>query len=144
MTLFQGSRGVTVLLGSFEYFDHADHDSDPRSIQANSALRQVITIPAIPAVKELALEKFPNIPLYQPDKASTPAFQEELRLFGADLFVVFAVESGDLKARHIRQFIGCLNECLDRSGVRFRTVAANQRVSAHDVVEIAIASDAVQ
>ncbi|MCB1116668.1 MAG: methionyl-tRNA formyltransferase, partial [Chlamydiia bacterium] len=31
--------------------------------------------PAFSAVKELATTTYPDIPLYQPDKASTPAFE---------------------------------------------------------------------
>lgn len=46
--------------------------------------------PAFSAVKELATTTYPDIPLYQPDKASTPAFEEEMRKYGADLFVVVA------------------------------------------------------
>jgi len=65
--------------------------------------------PVFSAVKELALEKFPNIPLYQPDKASTAAFEEELRLFGADLFVVFAY--GEIIKQNILDLprYGCIN-----------------------------------
>lgn len=65
--------------------------------------------PAFSAVKELGLEKFPNIPLYQPDKASTPAFEEELRRFGADLFVVFAY--GEIIKQNILDLprYGCIN-----------------------------------
>lgn len=65
--------------------------------------------PVFSAVKELAIEKFPNIPLYQPDKASTPAFEEELRLFGADLFVVFAY--GEIIKQNILDLprYGCIN-----------------------------------
>ncbi len=46
--------------------------------------------PAFSAVKEFATKNCPDIPLYQPDKASTLAFEEELRRYGADLFVVVA------------------------------------------------------
>ena len=65
--------------------------------------------PVFSAVKELAIEKFPNIPLYQPDKASTAAFEEELRLFGADLFVVFAY--GEIIKQNILDLprYGCIN-----------------------------------
>ncbi|MCB1084697.1 MAG: methionyl-tRNA formyltransferase [Chlamydiia bacterium] len=41
-------------------------------------------------VKEFALKFLPNIPLYQPEKASTPTFEGEMKKYGADLFVVFA------------------------------------------------------
>ncbi|MBF5058886.1 methionyl-tRNA formyltransferase [Candidatus Neptunochlamydia vexilliferae] len=46
--------------------------------------------PAFSAVKQLATEKYPTIPLYQPDKASTTSFEEEIARYGADLFVVVA------------------------------------------------------
>lgn len=46
--------------------------------------------PAFSAVKELATTIYSDIPLYQPDKASTPAFEEEMSKYGADLFVVVA------------------------------------------------------
>ncbi len=41
-------------------------------------------------VKQKALAICPNIPLLQPEKASTDAFCEELRSFSADLFLVVA------------------------------------------------------
>ncbi|WP_316359150.1 methionyl-tRNA formyltransferase [Candidatus Neptunichlamydia sp. REUL1] len=65
--------------------------------------------PVFSAVKEFALEKFPNIPLYQPDKASTPAFEEKLSLFGADLFVVFAY--GEIIKQNLLDLprYGCIN-----------------------------------
>ncbi len=46
--------------------------------------------PLFSAVKQLATEKHPTIPLYQPDKASNPSFEEEMARYGADLFVVVA------------------------------------------------------
>lgn len=55
--------------------------------------------PAFSAVKELAATLYPEIPLYQPDKASTPAFEEELRRYGADLFVVVAY--GEIMKQHL-------------------------------------------
>jgi methionyl-tRNA formyltransferase len=41
-------------------------------------------------VKQRALINYPNIPLLQPEKASTDAFCEELKVFSADLFFVVA------------------------------------------------------
>ncbi len=55
--------------------------------------------PAFSAVKEFATKNFPAIPLYQPDKASTPAFEEELRRYGADLFIVVAY--GEIMKQHL-------------------------------------------
>lgn len=46
--------------------------------------------PAFSAVKELATTEYPDIPLYQPDVASTLAFEKQLQRYGADLFVVVA------------------------------------------------------
>lgn len=42
------------------------------------------------AVKEAALTLLPNCPTYQPARASTPEFADELKKLGADLFVVVA------------------------------------------------------
>ena len=41
-----------------------------------------------PPVKKFLLEHYPNIPLFQPEKASTPEFASILRSFTPDLFVV--------------------------------------------------------
>lgn len=41
-------------------------------------------------VKQRALANYPNIPILQPEKASTDAFCEELKAFQADLFFVVA------------------------------------------------------
>ncbi len=41
-------------------------------------------------VKQRALESFPEVPLLQPEKASTDAFSETLKAFQADLFLVVA------------------------------------------------------
>ncbi len=41
-------------------------------------------------VKQAAISTYPNIPLYQPEKASTDEFCEELRTLHADLFFVVA------------------------------------------------------
>ncbi|CCB90015.1 methionyl-tRNA formyltransferase [Simkania negevensis] len=46
--------------------------------------------PAFSAVKEVALKKYPSIPLYQPEEASDPAFAKRLRSYNADLFIVVA------------------------------------------------------
>lgn len=65
--------------------------------------------PAFSAVKELATTTYPDIPLYQPDKASTPAFEEEMRKYGADLFVVVAY--GEIMKQHLLDLPreGCIN-----------------------------------
>ena len=42
------------------------------------------------AVKEVALEKLPNTPIFQPSPASTPEFCEKLKELDPDLFVVVA------------------------------------------------------
>lgn len=65
--------------------------------------------PAFSAVKELRGATYPDIPLYQPDKASTPAFEEELRKYGADLFVVVAY--GEIMKEHLLTLPkeGCIN-----------------------------------
>ncbi|MCB1115590.1 MAG: methionyl-tRNA formyltransferase [Chlamydiia bacterium] len=46
--------------------------------------------PAFSAVKEVITRSGSKIPLYQPDKASSPSFEKELSRYGADLFVVVA------------------------------------------------------
>lgn len=65
--------------------------------------------PTFSPVKELVTEKYPTLPLYQPDKASTPAFEEELRRYGADLFVVFAY--GEIMKKDLLAIprCGCIN-----------------------------------
>ena len=65
--------------------------------------------PAFSAVKELTTKSYPDIPLYQPDKASTLAFEEELRRFGADLFVVVAY--GEIMKEKLLELPkeGCIN-----------------------------------
>lgn len=64
---------------------------------------------AFSAVKELAREKYGDIPLFQPDKASTKAFAEKLRLLGADLFVVVAY--GEIINQELLDLprYGCIN-----------------------------------
>lgn len=65
--------------------------------------------PAFSAVKELATTAYPEIPLYQPDKASTSSFEEQLRRYGADLFVVVAY--GEIMKEHLLHLPkeGCIN-----------------------------------
>ena len=41
-------------------------------------------------VKEFAEEFLPDVPLFQPEKASTEAFSDELKSFSSDLFIVVA------------------------------------------------------
>jgi methionyl-tRNA formyltransferase len=43
-----------------------------------------------PATKQLFLERHPDRPVFQPTKLKDEAFQQELRAFGADAFVVVA------------------------------------------------------
>ena len=47
-------------------------------------------IPTFSPLKALATTCYPNIPLYQPVRASTAEFERELHPFSADLFVVVA------------------------------------------------------
>ena len=65
--------------------------------------------PLFSAVKELVLSKYPTLPLLQPNKVSTPQFQEELDQFKADLFVVFAY--GEIIKSNILKLPlhGCIN-----------------------------------
>jgi methionyl-tRNA formyltransferase len=44
----------------------------------------------IPPVKLVALESLPGVPIFQPEKASDPAFLQELKAIEADFFVVVA------------------------------------------------------
>ena len=46
--------------------------------------------PSPPPVKEIALKLKPDLPIYQPEKASTPEFAEVLKALQPDLFVVVA------------------------------------------------------
>ncbi|MDN3508436.1 MAG: methionyl-tRNA formyltransferase, partial [Candidatus Neptunochlamydia sp.] len=64
---------------------------------------------AFSAVKELATKNYPDILLYQPDKASTTSFEQELRRFGADLFVVVAY--GEIVKQELLDLPreGCIN-----------------------------------
>ncbi|MCP5503831.1 MAG: methionyl-tRNA formyltransferase [Chlamydiales bacterium] len=65
--------------------------------------------PAFSAVKELATKNYPDIPFYQPDKASTTSFEKELSRFGADLFVVVAY--GEIMKEELLNLPkeGCIN-----------------------------------
>lgn len=65
--------------------------------------------PAFSAVKQLATEKYPEIPLYQPDKASHESFAEILAKYGADLFVVIAY--GEIIKQNLLDMprYGCIN-----------------------------------
>jgi methionyl-tRNA formyltransferase len=62
-----------------------------------------------PAVKEVALEKLPNVPLFQPEKASSSEFVEILKGLNADLFVVVAY--GEILRQSVLDLPkkGCLN-----------------------------------
>ncbi|NGX50381.1 MAG: Methionyl-tRNA formyltransferase [Chlamydiae bacterium] len=61
------------------------------------------------AVKQFAREEVPDIPIFQPDRASTAAFIKELRLIGADLFVVVAY--GEIISQELLDLpkFGCIN-----------------------------------
>lgn len=65
--------------------------------------------PRFSALKQMMLEEFPEIPLYQPDKVSTESFGAELARYGADLFVVVAY--GEIIKQHILDMprLACLN-----------------------------------
>jgi methionyl-tRNA formyltransferase len=62
-----------------------------------------------PPVKERALELAPQIPIYQPKKASTPEFAEILKNYQADLFVVVAY--GEIIKTLLLEIppLGCVN-----------------------------------
>lgn len=61
------------------------------------------------AVKSMILEKAPYIPIFQPEKASTPEFIEQMAAFKADLFVV--VVYGQILAQKLLDIppLGCIN-----------------------------------
>ena len=63
---------------------------------------------AAPAVKLLA-QKFAEIPIFQPEKASNPAFLEQISALHADLFVVVAF--GQILSRKLLAIppLGCIN-----------------------------------
>lgn len=62
-----------------------------------------------PPVKEVVLQQTPNMPVYQPPKASTPEFAETLKNHQPDLFVVVAY--GEILRPMILQIpkLGCIN-----------------------------------
>lgn len=62
-----------------------------------------------PPVKELLLKQDSDIPIYQPEKASTEDFAKELSIYEADLFVVVAY--GEIIKTNILNLpkIGCIN-----------------------------------
>ncbi len=62
-----------------------------------------------PPVKEVASVQCPNIPVFQPEKASSPEFAEGLRQFEADLFVVVAY--GEIIKKNLLEMpkLGCVN-----------------------------------
>jgi len=61
------------------------------------------------AVKQFSREEYPDIPLFQPDKASTHPFAQQLTLIGADLFVVVAY--GEIINQELLDLpkLGCIN-----------------------------------
>lgn len=60
-------------------------------------------------VKEFLLQNAPSLPIYQPEKCSTPEFAEQLREHRADLFVVVAY--GEIIKQDILDIprLGCIN-----------------------------------
>jgi methionyl-tRNA formyltransferase len=60
-------------------------------------------------VKEVALQKLPGVPLFQPEKSSNPEFLEEMAKLGADLYVVVAF--GQILPQKLLQIprYGCIN-----------------------------------
>lgn len=64
---------------------------------------------APPPVKAFVQEHFPNIPLFQPTKVSTPEYEEILRKFSADLFIVVAY--GEILKQNILSLpkLNCIN-----------------------------------
>jgi len=60
-------------------------------------------------VKQTALERLPQVPLFQPEKASTPEFVETLKPLDADLFVVVAY--GEIISQALLDLpkVACLN-----------------------------------
>ena len=65
--------------------------------------------PVCCSVKDLAKKFYPTIPLYQPLKASSAGFVEQLRLLEADLFVVVAY--GEILRQNVLELPkkGCIN-----------------------------------
>jgi methionyl-tRNA formyltransferase len=62
-----------------------------------------------PPVKDVALKICPHIPLFQPEKASSPEFAEILSTFKASLFVVVAY--GEIIKKNLLEMpsLGCIN-----------------------------------
>ncbi len=60
-------------------------------------------------VKEVALQEFPNVPIFQPEKASDPVFIQTLELLKPDLFVV--VGYGQILKQRLLDVprLGCIN-----------------------------------
>lgn len=60
-------------------------------------------------VKEVAVLKYPDVSLFQPEKASDPAFLESLQSLNADLFVVVAY--GQILSQKLLSIppLGCIN-----------------------------------
>jgi len=65
--------------------------------------------PAFSAVKKETLEKHPDIPLYQPEKASDSSFVDTLKSYHADLFIVVAY--GEIVKENLLNMpkLGCIN-----------------------------------
>ncbi len=64
---------------------------------------------SFPPVKEMALKLCPEIPLFQPEKASAPSFADTLSSFHPDLFVVVAF--GEIIKKNLLEMpsLGCIN-----------------------------------
>src|SRR5665213_2863120 len=62
-----------------------------------------------PPVKELILQSYPDLPVLQPVKASTPEFADHLRKFNPDLFIVASY--GEILKSFILDmpFLGAIN-----------------------------------
>lgn len=65
--------------------------------------------PLPPEVKVLVQERLPNVPIYQPEKASDPEFASVLEQHQPDLFVVVAY--GEIIKQHLLEMpsMGCIN-----------------------------------
>src|SRR5438445_6145 len=62
-----------------------------------------------PPVKTVAVKLLPNVPIFQPEKCSTPEFVEILKAFNADLYVVVAY--GEIIKQQALDLprLGCIN-----------------------------------
>ncbi|MES2121823.1 MAG: methionyl-tRNA formyltransferase [Chlamydiota bacterium] len=62
-----------------------------------------------PPVKEIALQICPEVPLFQPEKASAPEFAEVIKAFEPDLFIVVAY--GEIIKQNLLSMpkLGCVN-----------------------------------